>query len=343
MGSLIRSTNLWGYPELVRELGGDPDALMARFHLEPGVQHQEDAFVSFEALALLLDASADTLGCPDFGLRLSRWQGLDILGPIAVIARNSLTVADGMGAVARYLYVHSPALELKPAEPLRDGTLRFTYRVKELPLARLGQAYELSMANGAGIIRLLGGPGSHASRISFLHGQLGPRTTYAEVLGGTAHFDQDWCGFELPTNLASRRIDTADAATREIATKYLEAAFVPGDTPAAERVADLARRLLSTGHCTIEVVADQLAIHPRTLQRRLSDEGASFHDIIDAERRSLAARYLADPRFGLGQVAGLLGYAEQSSLNRSCRRWFGRTPRAYRAAQRPHPSPFRHE
>lgn len=335
MGSLIRSTNLWGYPELVRELGGDPTALMARFHLTPGVEHQEDAFIPFEATALLLDASAEALDCPDFGLRLVRWQGLDILGPVAVIARNSQTVADGMGAVARFLYVHSPALELTPAAPLRPGTLRFTYRVKELALPRLRQAYELSMANGVQIIRLLGGPGSDPVVVSLLHSRLGPEASYVEALGPSVAFDQDWCGFEVAADLAAKPIDTADPATRDIATKYLEAAFLPSGTPVAERVADLARRLLPTAHCTIEVVADQLAMHPRTLQRRLSEEGVQFHDVIDTERRNLAARYLADPRFGLGQVAGLLGYAEQSSLNRSCRRWFGSTPRAYRRSQLP--------
>lgn len=44
----------------------------------------------------------------------------------------------------------------------------------------------------------------------------------------------------------------------------------------------------------------------------------------------LAAKYLAQPGFQLVQVAGLLGYTEQSALNRSCRRWFGTTPRQYR-------------
>jgi AraC-like DNA-binding protein len=33
----------------------------------------------------------------------------------------------------------------------------------------------------------------------------------------------------------------------------------------------------------------------------------------------------------LGQIAGLLGYAEQATVNRACRRWFGKTPRQYRA------------
>lgn len=335
MGSLIRSTNLWGYPELVRELGGDPATLMARFDLSPGVEHENDAFVPFDAVALLLDASAEALDCPDFGLRLVRWQGLDILGPVAVIARNSQTVADGMEAVARFLYVHSPALELTRAPALRPGTLRFTYRVKELTLSRLGQAYELSMANGVRIIRLLGGPDADPDGVSLLHSQLGPQSSYVEALGDSVAFDQDWCGFELAVDLAGRRIDAADPATREIATKYLEAAFLPSGTPMAARVADLVRRLLPTAHCTIEVVADQLAMHSRTLQRRLSEEGVQFHDVVDTERRDLAARYLADPRFGLGQVAGLLGYAEQSSLNRSCRRWFGTTPRAFRASRRP--------
>jgi AraC-like DNA-binding protein len=53
--------------------------------------------------------------------------------------------------------------------------------------------------------------------------------------------------------------------------------------------------------------------------------------VIDRERRAQAERYLAEPGLHLGQIAGLLGYTEQSALNRSCRRWFGKTPRQYRA------------
>ncbi len=54
-------------------------------------------------------------------------------------------------------------------------------------------------------------------------------------------------------------------------------------------------------------------------------------DVIERVRRDQAARDLAEPRFLLSQIAGLLGYTEQSTLNRSCRRWFGRTPKQYRA------------
>jgi hypothetical protein len=56
---------------------------------------KEVTFISLDADVRMLEASADDLGCPDFGLRLSHWQGLHTLGPIAVIARNALTLSTG--------------------------------------------------------------------------------------------------------------------------------------------------------------------------------------------------------------------------------------------------------
>jgi len=143
--SLIRSTNLWGYTELVRELGGDPRPLLKRFHVPWGIDRQPDAFVSFEAVVRLMEATAEELECPDLGLRLSRWQGLDILGPVAVIARNAQTVQDGLRSITHYLYVHSPALKLAVAPPADGDDLRFTFEISELPLARLRQSYETRM------------------------------------------------------------------------------------------------------------------------------------------------------------------------------------------------------
>ena len=331
MGSLIRATNLWGYPDLVRELGGDPTSLMSRVHIQPGIEHQDEAFVPFDAVIQLLEISAAKLACPDFGLRLSRWQGLDILGPISVIARNAQTLQDGLEAVARYLYVHSPALKLAVEPHAEASDLQFTYVVTEQSLDKLRQAYELSMANGARIIRMLGGPDAAASAVSFLHEQMGSDAAYAEALGCPVRFGQPWCGFELSHDLAARQIDSAHPETRRIATMYLESRYPPNTATLSERVAELTRRLLPTGHCTAEAIADQLAMHPRTLQRSLATESVRYQDIVDRERRDLATRYLAEQGLHLGQIAGLLGYAEQSTLNRSCRRWFGKTPRQYRA------------
>ena len=99
MGNLIRATALRGYRDVVRELGGNPNPFLARYGIPRGIGVDEDAFIPFTAYVHLLEASADELDCPDFGLRMAQWQGLDIFGPIAVIARNAQTVLDGLQAV----------------------------------------------------------------------------------------------------------------------------------------------------------------------------------------------------------------------------------------------------
>ena len=329
MGSLIRASAMRGYSELVRELGGDPAALLARFGLPADAEHEPDAFISFAALTRGLEATAEELACPDFGLRLSSRQGLEILGPIAVIARNASTVLGGVEAIGRFLYIHSPALKLA-ARPRAGGGLEFTYEMTEPRLPSI-QGYELSMGISVRIIRLLGGPQAGFDAVSFPHPQQGPDASYRDALGCPVRFEQPWCGFELSTEMAARRIENADPETQRIATKYLEATYLPASAPLSDRVAELTRRLLPTGQCSAETIADELAMHPRTLQRRLVDEGVRCADIIDRERRAQAARYFAEPGLHLSQIAGLLGYAEQSALNRSCRRWFGKTPRQCRA------------
>jgi AraC-like DNA-binding protein len=329
VGTLIRATNMWGYRDLVLRLGADPEAIQRRFGITPGAEHVEEAFLPFDAFVRMLETTAHELDCPDFGLRLSQWQGLDILGPIAVIARNAETVEQGLQAVARYLYVHSPALRLDRGPDTASG-LTFTYEVVELSLAELGQGYELSMANAVRIIQLLAGPEARPRAISFLHAQQGPDAGYADALGCPVRFGQPWCGFELSHRVARTRIDHADPETRRVATRYLESQYPPSETSLRQRVGELARRLLPTGQCSVDAIADQLRTHPRTLQRQLAADGVTCQDLIDTERRELASRYLAEPRLQLGQISGLLGYAEQSTFNRSCRRWFGATPGEYR-------------
>ena len=330
MGSLIRATALWGYPELVRELGGDPAAFLARFHIPAGAEHQEDAFISFASLTRMLEASAEELRCPDFGLRLSGRQGLDILGPIAVIARNASDRA-GRGGGDRALPLHPFPRAEAGARAARRGRPRVHLRDD-----RAGGALH------SGIRAEHGHRGAHhpparrtAGRVRMPSRSCMPNrartpptaTRWAARCASGSRGAGSSCRRRWPTG-ASR---TRTRETRRIATKYLEATYLPASAPLSDRVAELTRRLLPTGQCSAEAIADELAMHPRTLQRRLADEGVRCQDIIDRERRAQAARYLAEPGLHLTQIAGLLGYAEQSALNRSCRRWFGKTPRQYRA------------
>lgn len=81
---------------------------------------------------------------------------------------------------------------------------------------------------------------------------------------------------------------------------------------------------------TLEEVAANLNQSPRSLQRRLHDEGHTFQSITEALRQELAQSYLKQANLSLADIAALLGYADNSSFSRSFKRWTGVSPRAYR-------------
>jgi|GEM_PF-6497404 len=83
---------------------------------------------------------------------------------------------------------------------------------------------------------------------------------------------------------------------------------------------------LDEGNVNLKRVAAQLRMSERSLQRRLADEGEIFDAIVDALRRDLAPRYLADPKIAVAEVAYLLGYSEPSPFHRAFKRWTGRMP-----------------
>ena len=66
------------------------------------------------------------------------------------------------------------------------------------------------------------------------------------------------------------------------------------------------------------------------MQRRLGEERTSFVQLLDDTRRELAEQYLSRLNLSLGQAAYLLGFSDQSSFFRACRRWFKLSPGQYR-------------
>lgn len=78
-------------------------------------------------------------------------------------------------------------------------------------------------------------------------------------------------------------------------------------------------------------VAVDLGISSRTLNRRLTEEGLTFRQMIEDVRRRKAELMLSDPDMSLAEITFMLGYAEQSSFTNAFRRWTGETPGAWRA------------
>ena len=73
-----------------------------------------------------------------------------------------------------------------------------------------------------------------------------------------------------------------------------------------------------------------LAMHRRTLNRRLKAQGMTFQEILDQVRYEVARELLAETQVAIDDIAAALGYASVSPFVRSFGRWSGTTPGRWR-------------
>ncbi|MEV0399032.1 AraC family transcriptional regulator ligand-binding domain-containing protein [Actinoallomurus sp. NPDC050550] len=71
---------------------------------------------------------------------------------------------------------------------------------------------------------------------------------------------------------------------------------------------------------SLHAVAARLAMSPRSLQRRLEEDGTSWRQEVDAVRRDQAARLLREGA-SRAAMAAQLGYSDVRALRRAVRRW----------------------
>ncbi len=114
-----------------------------------------------------------------------------------------------------------------------------------------------------------------------------------------------------------------DGAPGKITTLYRR------DREMVTRIRDLLRAALPDT-LSLDAVAERLFLSPRSVHRRLEEEGSSFRAIKDALRRDMALARLAKSDDAIARIAADLGYADTSAFYRACVEWTGMAPLHYR-------------
>lgn len=326
---LIRVRALTGFRELVHALGGDPAPLLAAAGIEASLLDKPDATLPLAQLGELLALAAQRLDRPDFGLCLSEHQDISVLGIVATIARHSPTVGAAIDGVARHLPYHTPGGTLTAHSDPATGLTHFRYVLHLDENAGREQAMALSYAIAFKYLHLIAGSDTSEWRMHFRHLSSQP-AAYARTFACPVLFSQAHDELIFPSALLNLPIDPERSDLRQTAERFINNVLRRYPLDIGRQVEALVDRQLSIGGGSIDRVAAQLGLHRRTLQRRLATQSLYFDDIVDTVRRTRALEYLQHPAIPLTQVSALLGYSEQSSLNRACLRWFGQTPATVR-------------
>lgn len=81
---------------------------------------------------------------------------------------------------------------------------------------------------------------------------------------------------------------------------------------------------------SIETMAAQLSVHPRTLRRKLEAEQITYRRIIAEVRMKLAIEYLRNTEMTNEEIAARLDYSDAANFRHAFARWTRKSPSAFR-------------
>lgn len=329
---LVRAASLKNYPEIARSHGLDAMRMMVDAGLPTKVLDEPDLMVPAERVSQLLEASAQRSGDECFGLRMAETRHLSNLGPVGMVIRDQPTLRDSLSVLVRYHAALNGSLAVMIEESA--GVVVIREEVLVGSDASVRQSTELAIGVLLRLMRQVLGPDWHPRRVCFMHAAPRDTRTHLRVFGPCVEFNHDFNGIVCSRD----ELDTANPSADPAMAKYAERLL--GDTlpPPSAGVLDDVRRtvllLLPSGRCSIEQVANHLGVVCRTVQRRLSEQGLSFSEVVNAQRQELARRYVTQSDRPLTDVSALLGFASPSGFSRWYQGQFGCSPSQSRAQAR---------
>lgn len=94
-------------------------------------------------------------------------------------------------------------------------------------------------------------------------------------------------------------------------------------------MSELIYQRLLFGRTDVDSLGSKIGLGPRTIQRRLSEAGASYRALLEIERRKRAESLLKE-QHTVTEIANDLGYASHTQFLRAFGKWTGMTPGKYR-------------
>ncbi|HLK38275.1 MAG TPA: AraC family transcriptional regulator [Polyangiaceae bacterium] len=196
---------------------------------------------------------------------------------------------------------------------------------------------ELSIAALTRMVRVFGGAGVGPVAVSFEHARPGHHREYARLFGSLVSFSQPTTGLVFDRAVLDRPQLYQHPELYGVLRLQAQRAL---DRVATELgpVDQLKRYLLARPPARLpdlSTAARDLGMSPRSLRRRLAEDGITYRSVVRGILEDSAGLLLRDPRQTIQQTAHALGFANVGAFHRAFKRWTGMTPMQYRETPRP--------
>jgi len=330
MSKQFKVSNLW--PQRLQEHQISLPAVLRRAGLPEGFFQQEKIYVTTAELFALWRAVGQTSSDPVIGLKLGSELRLERNDPAAIAAFCSRTFRDAVQRIAFHKQLTCP-------EEIRIRTVRDEASVEFAFIRAEEDEPDVLVDICLSWIVSIGRKGTDG-KIKPLRVELTRPVRHRELL--EAHFGSR-VRFKADRNVVVFRSSDLDLPFTTYNPELLKILGAHLETEVQARKASLdtgeqvkqtLKQSLAGRRPTLQHVAKDLRLSVRTLQRRLTDVGITFQQLVEETRRELAHHHLKQSTVELNEVAYLLGYEDANSFFRAFQAWEATSPGEWRSQHR---------
>ena len=309
--------------------GLDVDSLLAEAGVDLSQAEQLDLAELTDGFSRAWELAVAKTGDPAIGLTVPT-HPLNSLGVLSHVVLSAPHVQGALQALSRFTHLVSPTatIDLKTEDGRSFLMLTIASGRRPVPSQRY-DFYSTVLLHG---IRWV--TGREVRPIAFQHPGAEPADVqrWHDAFGCAVQFNAPSCMIEINTADLDLPIPTADQTVADLCERIATQIAEQQGGSVSIRVRQALMKHLSKGDPRRETMASMLCMSERTLQRRLTEEGTSFAELVDEVRRELAQRYFQHSDCSPTEITFALGFSDPSNFYRACKRWFGRSPSTMRCA-----------
>lgn len=312
----------------------DPTAIFRECGIESAKDEEFDCPLPVNQVATLFELAAKHSKNPCMGMNMGQDYHYESSSLLILAMLAAPSVEAGLSCLSRYdQYVDSGIeTELNFSAPLAEfgARLIISDEVKGNQINEYLMAFIKQALDNATRKRL------PVRYVWFSHSCDQNRQALEDYFGAPVTFSQPINKVFFDRSFLAERFFTSNALLFEVLNNAMKTYFtVAGEQAGFVDMVCRELMLCSTEDSSnAEKIASRLAISPRTLRRRLLEEGYSFQEAKNLARRNRAKYFLSHTHMPLSEIAFELGYSELSAFSRAFRNWVGETPQSYRESYR---------
>jgi AraC-like DNA-binding protein len=314
-------------PRLIRELGANPYQALAAAGLPASAFDLPENTIPYVAFGRFVHGAAQLTGLEHLGLLLGEAWDLQSLGLLGQLVRHAATVRDGLHVATVYHHLNSQGGVIFLRE--HGAVTELGYAIYHRGVVGARQIYDGVLATLVNFMRELCGSAWVPGEVLLAHSAPADASPYRRLFRCPVRFNSELNALRFPSEWLARPVPGADPEER----RRLEAlANAQAQPELIEKLRRSLRVLLLSRVDSGDAVAERLAMHRRTLNRRLSALGTSFREVLEDVRFEAARQLLESTELPLDDIADALGYAGVSPFTRAFRRRAGTAPGQWRRA-----------